>query len=110
MCVYVITLEEINDKWLVLRPDEISMELFLDAICNAQQKQFTSRIGLDRYVVESIFETLDTEWDRVVARVLLGLNRSIKDLNSLGIDGNEISRNVDKVINYIFNNIKAIIY
>ena len=101
LCVYVITLEEINDKWLVLRPDEISMELFLDAICNAQQKQLTARIGLDRYVVESIFETLDTEWDRVVARVLLGLNRSMKDLNSLGIDGNEISRNVDKVINYI---------
>ena len=29
------------------------------------------------------------------------LNWSIKDLNSLGIDGNEISCNVDKVINYI---------
>ena len=68
---------------------------------NSHFEKFTPRIGLDRYVVESIFETLDTEWDRVVARVLLGLNRSIKDLNSLGIDGNEISRSVDKVINYI---------
>ena len=78
LCVHVTTLEEINDKWLVLRPDEIIMELFLDAICNAQQKQLTPRTGLDRYVVESIFETLDTEWDRVVARVLSGLNRSKK--------------------------------
>ena len=76
LCIYVITLEEINDKWLVLKPDEINMELFLDANCNAQQKQFTPRIGVDWYVVESIFETLDTEWDRVDARVLLGLNQS----------------------------------
>ena len=49
---YVITLEEIDDKWLVLKPDEINMKLFLDAICNAQQKQFTPRIRLHRYVVE----------------------------------------------------------
>ena len=85
------------------------MELFLDTICNEQnKKKFTPRIELDQYVVEGIFETLDTEWDRVVARVLLGPNRSIKDLNSLGIDGNEISRNIDKVI--ISDNIKVIIY
>ena len=58
-------------------------------------------------MVESIFETLVTEWDRVVAKVLLGLSQSIKDL-SLGIDGKEISSNVDKVI--ISNNTKAAIY
>ena len=76
--VYVITLEEINDKWLLLKPDEINMELFLDAICNAQQKQFTPIIELERYVVESIFKTLDTEWNRVVARVLLGLKVNLQ--------------------------------
>ena len=40
--------------------------------------------------------------------MLLGLSRSMKDLSSPGIDGNEISRNVDKVI--ISNNTKATIY
>ena len=48
LCVYATTLEKIDDKWLVLKPDEINMELFLDAICNAQQKQFTPRIRLHR--------------------------------------------------------------
>ena len=97
LCIYLVTLEGANEKWIVLKSDEVDMELFLDAICKAIETHFEPRITLDRYIVKSILETLDTEWDKVVARVLLGINRSKKQLDSLGIEGDDISKNVERV-------------
>jgi hypothetical protein len=43
---------------------------------------------------------MDSEWDRQVARVLLGVDKSRKELENLDIDSEKISRNVEKVYIY----------
>ncbi len=97
LCVYIITHEESKTRFVVLRPDEIYLELFLDTICSKSDLHFTSRITLDKYLIESLLATLDSEWDRMVSRVLLGVDRSRRQLESLGLDSREITRNVEKV-------------
>lgn len=74
------------------------MELFLDEICQKSEDNSPSRVYLDKTFVQSLLASMDSEWDKVVARVLIGIDRSTKQLENLGIDGREISRNVEKVI------------
>ena len=98
LCVYIITHEESKTRFVVLRPDEIDLELFLDTICSKSDlPQFTPRITLDNYLIERLLETLDSEWDRIVSRVLLGVDRSRRKLERFGLDSREITRNVQKV-------------
>ena len=89
LCVYIITHEESKTRFVVLRPDEIDFELFLDTICSKSYHQFTPRITLDKYLIESLLGTLDSEWDRMVSRVLLGVDRSRRQLELLGLDSRE---------------------
>lgn len=96
----IITHEERNQRFIVLRPAEIDMELFFDTICKKVDDQFPSRIYLDKSFVQSLLRTMDSEWDRQVARVLLGVDKSRKELENLGIDSEKISRNVEKVYIY----------
>lgn len=101
LCVYVVQHEDSSKRFLVLRPDEFDMEIFLDTICSKTKSQFAPRIALDSIFIHNLLATLDSEWDRVVARVLLGLDRSRQQLEAIGIDSRESSRNVEKVLSLI---------
>ena len=48
--------------------------------------------------MNSILDTLDSEWDRIVARVLLGVDKSREQLEELGINDDDISKNIQKVM------------
>ena len=98
LCVYIVTHEYKNERMIVLRPDGVDMELFLDNICQKCEDNFmTCRIDLDMGFVRSLLASMDSEWDKVVARVLIGLDRSRKQLEALGIHGRDMSKNVEKV-------------
>lgn len=103
LCVYLCTHAGRNERFIVMRPDEVDMELFLDSICQKSDEISPARMYLDKPFVQSLLSTLDSEWDRVVARVLLAVDRSRKQLEILGIDSREISRNVEKVSNFPIN-------
>ena len=101
LCVYIVTDKDRDERFIVIRPDEVDMELFLDEICQKSEDNSPSRVYLDKTFVKSLLASMDSEWDKVVARVLIGIDRSTKQLENLGIDGREISRNVEKVIKKI---------
>ena len=73
------------------------MELFLDTLCKKIDVEPPSRFYLDKPFVQNLLRTMDSEWDRQVARVLLGVDKSRTELENLGIDGEKISRNVETV-------------
>ena len=99
LCVYIITLQETKERIILIRPDNVDMDIFLHFISQEREYlQFTPRIQLDKWLVESILNTFDSEWDRLVGRVLLGLDRSRKELKHLGIDEEDVSKNTEKVI------------
>ena len=90
-----------NERMIVLRPDGVDMELFLDNVCQkCEDDSMTCRIDLDMEFVQSLLASMDSEWDKVVARVLIGLDRSRKQLDALGIHGRDMSKNVEKVSIY----------
>ena len=87
-----------------MRPDEVDMRLFLDEISEKSEDEVRPRMHLDKPFVQNLLSTMDSEWDKVVARVLLGIDRSRKELENIGIDAREISRNMEKVCKiYLFS-------
>ena len=85
-----------------MRPDEVGMALFLDDICQKSEDHFPSRVYLDKTFLQSLLSSMDSEWDKIVAQVFIGVDRSADQLDRLGIDGREISRNVEKVIHIMY--------
>ena len=80
LCVYVVRHEDRNQRFIVVRPDELDMRLFLDEISQKSKEDFCPRMHLDKPFVQNLLSTMDTERDKIVARVLLGIDRSRKEL------------------------------
>ena len=75
--VSVIRLSSLGKSYIVLRPPDGNMEPALDFILeelNNQQEE-KNRFDLNSETVHSILSTMDSEWDKKVACVLLGVNR-----------------------------------
>ena len=51
--------------------------------------------------MSSFIAVMDTEWDKKVLRVLLGLNRSRSEVDALGIDSDAIVKDKNMVFEYI---------
>lgn len=100
LCVYIVFVEILNQRFIVLRPDSCNLERFLDVICCATATSNTTTkdtIQLDAETVKGILATVDTEWDRKVACVLLADNQSRTEISQLGIDPDNIRSDTDKV-------------
>ena len=97
LCVYIVYFKRLNKRFIILRPDDCSLEVFLDMICSSGSIVSPERVELDAEKVQSILQTVDTEWDRKVSRVLLSANRSRSEINQLGIDPDNIRADIAKV-------------
>ena len=92
LCIY-ITENQCNKKFIVLRPDEFDLELFLEKFCDTDNEATNSdqdQLVIDNEFVEKILVNMDTEWDKNIVRVLLSLNRSRAELDELGIESDHI--------------------
>ena len=98
LCIYVVTLQETNSRLIVIRPDNFDMERFLHFVSLPFRTRLVPRLKLDKCLIHSILDTLGSEWDRIVARVLLGVDKSREQLEELGINDDDISKNIQKVI------------
>ena len=92
LCIY-ITENHCNKKFIVLRPDEFDLKLFLEKFCDTDNEATNSdqdQLVIDNEFVEKILLNMDTEWDKNIVRVLLSLNRSRAELDELGIESDHI--------------------
>lgn len=100
LCVYVIFIEALNQRFIVLRPDNFDFGNFLDMITTIKTKPndlTEERLVIDAEKVKSVLGTMDTEWDRKVARVLLSASRSRNQLDELGVDSDKTNADIQKV-------------
>ena len=67
LCVYIIFFKRLNKRFIVLRPDNCSLEVSLDMLCSSEGIVSLERMELDAEKVQGILQTVDTEWDRKVA-------------------------------------------
>ena len=75
--VSIIRLSSLGKSYIVLRPPDGNMEPALDFILeelNNQQEE-KNRFDLNLETVHSILSTMDSEWNKKVECVLLGVNR-----------------------------------
>ena len=98
LCVYIVEFPEQGKIFLVLRPDDVDLEQFLQAVVDALQRPLkTERLSLDHTIVRTLLNSMDSEWNRRVARVLIGANRSSSQLSELGIDYKSMSKLIKQV-------------
>ena len=75
--ISIVRIPSIGKSYVVLRPSDGNMEPALDVILQELNNQCEekSRFELNSQTVQSILSTMDSEWDKKVACVLLGVNR-----------------------------------
>ena len=85
LCVYLLFVEQLNCRYIVLRPDNCSLEVFFHMMCSTRNVESAENTWLDADKVRGIVQTVDTEWDRKVVRVLLAANRSRREMVTLAL-------------------------
>lgn len=109
LCVYVVFVEHVNHRLIVLRPDSCNLETFLDIISRpAPSRVSESTLELTAENVKEILATVDTEWDRKVARVLLAAERSGSKMDQIGISSDNIKQDTLKVSLFICSRVVMI--
>lgn len=109
LCVYVVFVEHVHHRLIVLRPDSCNLETFLDIISRpAPSRVSESTLELTAENVKEILATVDTEWDRKVARVLLAAERSGSKMDQIGISSDNIKQDTLKVSLFICSRVVMI--
>ena len=99
LCVYIAYVAKADTYYIVLRSDDVDMAHFLEELLqDVTRNASPERVTLDNEIVYALLNSMDSEWDRKVARVLLGANRSNKELNQLGLSSENINRSTEEVI------------
>ena len=77
--VSIVRIPSTDKSYVVLRSPDGSTEPVLDCILNefSNKEESKSRFELNSETVQSILSTMDSEWDRKIACVLLGVNRLV---------------------------------
>ena len=98
LCVYIIM-----DSFVVLRSDNVDMEHFIEDFISLLSERDTSedRLSLDANLCTDLLNSMDSEWDKNIVRVLIGSSRSRKEIAKLGIDSHNIAILTDKVLSIV---------
>ena len=100
LCVYIVYVDKADRYYIVLRSDDVDMAHFIEELLQVGVTGNVSRerVTLNNETVHALINSMDSEWDRKVARVLIGANRSNKELNQLGISIENINKSTEEVI------------
>lgn len=101
LSVYLFNPIRGDGGYIIAKSNEIDLSAFLvcfgDEISEVTPKE--KRLELNRENIQSLLNSMDSEWDKKVARVILGATHSLIELNGLGIDSNTIDILTNQVIN-----------
>ena len=71
-----------GNSFIVLRSGEVNLGHFFDTFIQDIHEIF-DRLTLNNEIVHTLIGSMDSEWDRKVARVLVGANRTRAELHQL---------------------------
>ena len=78
----------------MLQSNDEDLELFLGAFIEYMEQKNEckdARLDLNLETVTELIESMDTEWDKKVVRVILGANRSRSEIDKLGMDSDKLT-------------------
>ena len=102
LCVCIVTLEGMNEKLIILRTDSFEIDRFFDYVAQIKLTQQCKPRIVCKLLLQRLLRTLDSEWERKVARVLLGIDHARSQLEELRISEDDISKNTQKVDMKVF--------
>ena len=71
---------------IILRSDDCDLHVPLDLLAKElKPTQADIQLSLTAELLKAMLSSMDSEWDRKVARLLLGSNRSLLELHNLGM-------------------------
>ena len=90
LCIYII--QTANMRFLVMRSDDVNYDSLMGHVHMESEPQ-TEQTDSKTLTLESIrlmLQSMDTEWDRNVARTIIACSHSRKELRLLGIDEDKL--------------------
>ena len=96
--VSLIIHPETSQSYVVLDPGYGLAKFFVEILSNNKPEEKLSRMNLDPYSVNTIINSMDTEYDRSCAKVLLSADHSKKDLYNFGLKPSTAGRLIKKVV------------
>jgi hypothetical protein len=91
-----------TSKFIILKSQTFDFPNFLDQIQKDKKEEADTsvtnhRLLMGRHELMSIINTMDTEWDKTCAKVLVGANKSIEEIRALGFDPDTMPTSVKRV-------------
>ena len=96
--VSLIIHPETSQSYVVLDPGYGLAKFFVEILSNSKPEEKLSRMNLDPYSVNTIINSMDTEYDRSCAKVLLSADHSKKDLYNFCLKPSTTGRLIKKVV------------
>jgi hypothetical protein len=78
LCIYIVQTQ--TKRIVILRSDDVNYDVFMKNIDIQSEKE---KNLLTKESVKLLLSTMDTEWDRQIARMLLSVGHSRKELYEL---------------------------
>ena len=105
LAIYIVRTELLNKRILLLRPAKFELEFFLQELTSETEIYGTtglcskgqSKIEINRENVDMLLNSMDTEYDKNVAKVILNAGRSRAQTDELGINADNIVSLSEKV-------------
>eukprot|EP00794_Sanderia_malayensis_P009595 gene9595-10582_t len=96
----------IINGFIVIRPNNFDLHFFACAMMSKMQSdqianKENERLILDKSLVQKLINSMDTEWDKKIARVTFGACRSRSEIDKLGISSHDIKKLTDHVMDVI---------
>ena len=92
------------DKFILLRSDDTDLEFFMEdfyKLFTFESSTAENRLNIDRELLHDILNSMDSEWDKNIAKVIIGATRSRAELHKLSIDSHNISKLTEEVLDII---------
>ena len=101
LCVLIINNSICNTSYICLRPEVVNMVGIFEAFINDHASKMKSveseRLLFNEQTVNSLLQTMDSEWDKTVAKGFLCANISRSNIARLGLQPDKITQLVDRL-------------
>jgi hypothetical protein len=109
LCVYVANFLQFNKRYVILKTQTLDLPSFIADINNmfnrdihdASTQAGKIRLDLDKAGLKRLLDSMDSEWDKKCAKVILAANRSRREIEELGLLPDAVVNNVKQVKNVI---------
>ena len=89
-----------HERFIILTSDDCDLHMLLDLLAKElKPTQADIQLPLTAELLTAVLSSMDSVWDRKVARVLLGSNRLLSELHNLGMREGDISLWTEEVLN-----------